>query len=182
MTHFSLKASAWESMTRLTCIVNIIVADVLPGTRASETMVSIPWASCQIRKIAGCASAGNAGAFPPTPLVSDPDMHHVTHVTHVLWCIPGSLTSGYLRRRWRGKRPRHSRRTRNPQFYVSRKNPILVWPGFIYTVINLMIQQAIVCIGNKNNPYKNNNQKKQWNKTNESYQSFISWLFVAQGV
>ena len=29
--------------------------------------------------------------------------------------------------RWRGKRSRHSRRMRNPQFYVSGKRPI--WPG-----------------------------------------------------
>ena len=28
------------------------------------------------------------------PLVCDPDMHHSTCVTHVPWCIPGSLTRG----------------------------------------------------------------------------------------
>ena len=28
------------------------------------------------------------------PLVSDPGMHHGTCVTHVLWCISGSLTRG----------------------------------------------------------------------------------------
>ena len=42
------------------------------------------WASCQIRKIAGCACAGNAGnVFPHhwlqrNTLVSDPGMHHGT--------------------------------------------------------------------------------------------------------
>ena len=41
--------------------------------------------------------------FPPPPLVSDPDMHHDTCVTHVPWCIPGSLTSCFLWSRWRGK-------------------------------------------------------------------------------
>ena len=39
-------------------------------------------------------------------------------VTHVLWCMPGSLSSGFLWSRWRGKRSRHSRRMRNPQFYI----------------------------------------------------------------
>ena len=47
------------------------------------------------------------------PLVSDPTMHHVP------WCMLGSLSHG-----WRGKRFRHSRRMRNPQFYVSGKRPI----------------------------------------------------------
>ena len=58
------------------------------------------WASYQIRKIAGCACAGNAGnvfprrRFQRKPLVSDPDMHHGTWVTHVPWCMSGSLTCG----------------------------------------------------------------------------------------
>ena len=31
--------------------------------------------------------------FSPPPRVSDSDMHHGTCVTHVPWCMPGSLTS-----------------------------------------------------------------------------------------
>ena len=46
---------------------------------------------------------GMPGTFSPPPRVSDPDMHHGTCVRHVLWCMPGSLTSG-----WRWKRSRHS--------------------------------------------------------------------------
>ena len=58
------------------------------------------WASYQIRKIAGCACAGNAGnvsfrrRFQRKPLVSDPGMHHGTCLTHVPWCMSGSLTCG----------------------------------------------------------------------------------------
>ena len=61
---------------------------------------SQPWASYQIRNIAGCACAGNAGNVSPLrllqrkPLVSDPGMHHGTCVTHVPWCMSGSLTRG----------------------------------------------------------------------------------------
>ena len=51
--------------------------------------------------------------LPPTPRVSDPDMHHDTCVTHVPWCMPGSLLSGFIWNRWRGKRFRHSRRMRD---------------------------------------------------------------------
>ena len=65
------------------------------------------------------------GTFSPPPRISDPDMHHDTCVTHVPWCMPGSLTSGFLWSRWRWKRSRHSRRMRNPQFYVSGKRPMV---------------------------------------------------------
>ena len=60
----------------------------------------ITWASYQIRKIAGCACAGNAGnvfprrRFQRKQLVSDPDMHHGPCVTHVPWCMSGSLACG----------------------------------------------------------------------------------------
>ena len=67
---------------------------------------------------------GMPGTFSPPPLVSDPDMHHGTGVTHVPWCMSGSLTSGFIWSRWQGKRSRHSRRMRNPKFHVSGKRPI----------------------------------------------------------
>ena len=63
----------------------------------------ITWASCQIRKIAGAHAPGMPGTFSPSPQVSDPDMHHGTCVTHVPWCMPGSLTSGFLLNRRRGE-------------------------------------------------------------------------------
>ena len=61
------------------------------------------WASCQIRKIAGAHAPGMPGTFSPSPQVSDLDMHHGTCVTHVPWCMPGSLTSGFLWNRRRGE-------------------------------------------------------------------------------
>ena len=51
-------------------------------------------------------------------------MHHDTCVTHVPWCMPGSLTCSFICSRWQGKRSRHSRRTGNPQFNVSGKRPM----------------------------------------------------------
>ena len=63
----------------------------------------VQWASCQIRKIAGAHAPGMPGTFSPSPQVNDPDMHHGTCVTHVPWCMPGSLTSGLLWNRRRGK-------------------------------------------------------------------------------
>ena len=61
------------------------------------------------------------GTFSPSARVSDPDMHHGTCVTHVPWCMPGSLTSGFPLSRWQRKLSRHYRRMRSPQFYVSCK-------------------------------------------------------------
>ena len=68
---------------------------------------------------------GMQGTFSPPPWVSDPDMHHGTCVTHVPWCMSGSLTRGFLWSWWRVKRSRHSWRMRNPRFYVSGKRPIV---------------------------------------------------------
>ena len=51
----------------------------------------------------GCACAGNGGNVSPSPQINDPDMHHGTCVTHVRWCMPGSLTGDFLWNRRRGK-------------------------------------------------------------------------------
>ena len=72
---------------------------VFGDLRRGDTHIT-PWASYQIRKIAGCACAGNAGNVSPRrrfqrkPIVGDPGMHHGTCVTHVPWCMSGSLTCG----------------------------------------------------------------------------------------
>ena len=70
---------------------------------ALEAAPLIQWASCQIRKIADAHAPGMPGTFSPSPQVSDPDMHHGTCVTHVPWCMPGSLYSSFLWNRRRGK-------------------------------------------------------------------------------
>ena len=68
---------------------------------------------------------GMPGTFSPSPRISDPDMHHGTCVMHVPWCMPGSLTNGFLGSRWREKRSQHSWCMRNPQFGVSGKSPMV---------------------------------------------------------
>ena len=110
--------------------------------------VALAWASCQIRKIAGAHARGMPGTFSPSPQVSDFDMHHGTCVTHVPWCMAGSLTSGFLWKRRRGKLSRLSRRMRNLQFYVSGKRPIEAetkWPPFNKNVWILIRFFTVVC-------------------------------------
>ena len=70
---------------------------------SKNILYKLPWASCQIRKIAGAHAPGMPGTLSPSPQVSDPAMHHGTCVTHVPWCMPGSLTSGFLWNRRRGE-------------------------------------------------------------------------------
>ena len=90
---------------------------------------NMSWASYQIRKIAGCACAGNAGNVSPRhrfqrkPLVSDPGMHHGTCVTHVPWCMSGSSTCGDGRTF--PAFPTHA----HPPFCVSGKRPM---PQFLF--------------------------------------------------
>ena len=88
---------------------------------------------------------GMSGTFSPPPRVSDPGMHHGTCVTHVPWCMPGSLTSGFLWSRWWGKSSRHSRRMRNPQFYVSGKRPMRTCPivPSVYGVVAYIIAVSL---------------------------------------
>ena len=78
-------------------------------------------------KLGVAHALGIPGTYCPPPRVNDPDMHHGTCVTHVSWCMSGLLTSCFLWSRWRGKRSRHSRRMRNPQFYVSGKRPMVIY-------------------------------------------------------
>ena len=84
---------------------------------------NVPWTLARYVKLRVAHAPVMPGTFPPPPRVSNPNMHHGTCVTYVPWCMPGSLTSGFNWSRWRGKHSRHSRRMRNPQFYVSDKRP-----------------------------------------------------------
>ena len=79
-------------------ILSLILINVIK--QLSSMRLLAVWASYQIRKIASCACAGNAGNVSPCgplqrkPLVSDPGMHHGTCMMHVPWCMSGSLTRG----------------------------------------------------------------------------------------
>ena len=82
-------------------VLTLLTISAYPLTERWQTIRT--WASCQIRKIAGAHAPGMPGTFSPSPQVSDPDMHPGTCVTHVPWCMPGSLTSGFRWNRWRGE-------------------------------------------------------------------------------
>ena len=88
---------------RKKCLSKIQMHSNINSVYLTTQYIAIQWASCQIRVIAGAHAPGMPGTFSPSPQVSDPDMHHGTCVTHVPWCMPGSLTSSFLWNRRRGE-------------------------------------------------------------------------------
>ena len=80
------------------------------------------------------------GTFSPSPGFNDPVIHHDTCATHVPCDMPRSPTSDFLWSRWWWKRSRHSRRMRNPQFYISAKRPMEMTGTYFKTVYELVIQ------------------------------------------
>ena len=122
---------------------------------ASEVTRKDIWASQQMRKITVAHASGMQGTFSPPPRVSD----HGTCVTHVPWCMPESLYGTFLCSRWRGKRSRHYRRMRNPQFYISGKRPMdhtnLVGAGDKGTVkLSTIWMCALIFVGHTLYVYK----------------------------
>ena len=86
-----------------------------------------------------------SGTFYPPQRVSDPDTHHGMCVTHAPWCMPESMTGGFLWSRWRGKHSRHSRCMRNPLFFVSAErqfHPIYNWTCEYLSMLGLKLNHS----------------------------------------
>ena len=95
----------------------------------------MPWASYQIRKIAGYASAGNAGnVFPATDFKGK------------LKLATAVMDAGITNPRWREKRSRHSRRMRNMLFYISGKRPMDPCAAISSATIILAVRDELVII------------------------------------
>ena len=75
--------------------------------------------NCGLRMRGECWERFPRHRFKRKQLLSDPGMHHGAWVTHVPWCMSGSVARG-----GGGKRSRHSRRMRNTKFYVSGNSPM----------------------------------------------------------
>ena len=91
------------------------------GSSSSSLKAMYLWASYQIRKIAGCACAGNV--FPATDFnetASYQPRHAKRHVRHARAVMHVGIANPW----WQRKRSWHSRRMRNPQCYVSSLRPI----------------------------------------------------------
>ena len=115
-----------EIRGRFPCMVNVMTGDNLATQEADypDRCYTSQGPLARYVKLRVAHAPGMPGTFSPPPRVSDSDMHG-TCGTHVPWCMLGLLTSSFLWSRWRGKCSRHSRRMRNPQFYVSGKRTMV---------------------------------------------------------
>ena len=90
------------------------------------------WASYQIRKLRVAHVPGMSGMFSPSPTSTETASkrprhasRHVRHARAVMhgWIARAVIHGGIVNLQWRGNRSRHSRRMRNPQYYVPGKGP-----------------------------------------------------------
>ena len=115
--------SRWISIMRLISTMTWVTNDSLYMSKKATTneFIILAWRRhgllARYLKLWVVYAPGMPGTFSPPPWVSNPDMHHGTCVTHVPWCMPGSLTSGFPWIRWQGKRSWHSRRMRKPPLF-----------------------------------------------------------------
>ena len=77
---------------------------------------SIPWASCQIRKLRVAHAPGMLGKFSPTPTSKETSSYRYQHASRHVRHARAMGHVAIYNLRWRGKRSRH--------FYVSDKGPI----------------------------------------------------------
>ena len=73
----------------------LIISPLRKWARCQNPTI-LAWAFCQVRIIAGALAPGMPGTFSPRTRGSDP-------VTHVPWCMSGSLTSGFFLKSIAGK-------------------------------------------------------------------------------
>ena len=132
--------------------INEIVRLDIVWSMAAFLEQGLPWAYYQIRKIAGCACAGNAGNVFPRgrlqrkPVASDPGMHHGTCVTHVPWCMSGSLTRGC------GENVPGIRSACAPAILRIKREAHLetVWLEWFYLFFNVFYQEQTICYTTEN--------------------------------
>ena len=117
--HIHVTSPKISLLTQFWYIWHLIISHTMVSqTSPSMDLLPDTW-NCGLRMRRECRKRFPRHQLQRKLPVSNPDMHHGTCVTHVPWCMSGSLTCG-----GRGKRSRHSRRMRNPQFYISGKRPI----------------------------------------------------------
>ena len=101
------------------------------------------WASYQIRKIAGCVCAVYDGNVFPTTDFKETADERSRHASRHVRDARAVVHVGIANPRYRGNSFRHSRRMRNPQFYVSGKSPTVLFS--LYTA-NTHIVWKRICL------------------------------------
>ena len=107
-----------STFTNIVLALNVLVPNY-SGSAVSITGLLPDTLNCRLRMRQECRERFPRRRFQKKPPVNDPDMHQGTCVTHVPWCMSGSLTCGD------GEKvplfPAHA----HPQFCVSGKRPMV---------------------------------------------------------
>ena len=116
------------------------------------------------------------------PRVSDPGMHHNTCLTACAVQHAGIVNSW-----WRGKRSRHDRRIRNPQFYVSGKRPMTsiptasccIWYMDIYRKLprNVAISMCVTFQYNAIRCSLQHVYDTSWKVTGYRFEIYVTYMF-----
>ena len=144
-------------------ILVIIFARIIHSFFYSSLMGLLPDTSnCGLCMRRECRERFPRRRIQRKPRVSDPGMHYGTCVTHVPWCMSGSLYP-----QWWGKRSRHSRRMRIRNLtYLARG---LCYDSKCIHVINLsVVRITAVCWDihalDTNEATMNDTNNSEWNQ------------------
>ena len=140
-----------------------------------------------MRETGASACAGNAGNVSPPPTSKETASKRSRHASRHVRYARAMLHVGIAYPRGRGKRSRHSRCMRNPQFYASVKRPIaptfkaksyrliLIVNSIVFIGIWIRFHVAITgCYGNVNQLSNCESIIKQHKKRNTAEQSWLS--------
>ena len=88
-----------QDITKQPDVILDVYWNLLYGFAAMRQRLLSHWPFTRYVKLRAVHASGMPGTFPRgrlqrKPLVSNPDMHHDTCVTHVPWCMSGSISRG----------------------------------------------------------------------------------------
>ena len=93
MVSWAVGLEFWEMSQVAQIFTNLLLSVVHISPRRYDLMGLLPnTQNCGLRVRRDCRERFLRHRLQRKPLVSDPGMHHGTCVTHVLWCMSGSLT------------------------------------------------------------------------------------------
>ena len=113
----------------------------------TDSLPAAPWTSYQIRKLPVAHAPGMPGTFSPPPTSKQTASYRSRHASRHVRHARAVMHVGIANPWWWGKRPRHSRRMRNPQFCLSGKRPIVKYSSecmlsgfpYFYSLVGLIV-------------------------------------------
>ena len=105
-------------------------------------LLSIKWATYQIRQLRIVRAPGMPRTFSLPPTSKETTSKRSRHASRHVRDARAVMHVGIANPRWREKRSKHSRRMRNPQFYVSGKRPMPTVLTYDQCILDQVIAQC----------------------------------------